>query len=159
MEGKPASWRPRRDKGAPLVQRLAGSIEEFWIKDQEKNRFPSQRQLGRRNSYWDQGEEGQLFCPPQAFKSTHLAVLSCFSCVHLFVTLWTVDHHALLSMGFSRQEYWVGLPCPPPGDLPNPGIDPESPALQVDSLPLGDQGSPTPTLGKAIYFTQSVFKC
>ena len=36
--------------------------------------------------------------------------------------------------GFSRQEYWSGLPCPPPGDLPNPGIEPRSPALQVDSL-------------------------
>ena len=38
-------------------------------------------------------------------------------------------------MGFSRQEYWSGLPCPPPGDLPNPGIEPTSPALQGDSLP------------------------
>ena len=38
-------------------------------------------------------------------------------------------------MGFSRQEYWSGLPCPPPGDLPHPGIEPASPALQVDSLP------------------------
>ena len=37
---------------------------------------------------------------------------------------------------FSRQEYWSGLPCPPPGDLPNPGIEPRSPALQVDSLPF-----------------------
>ena len=43
---------------------------------------------------------------------------------------------------FSRQEYWSGLPCPPPGDLPNPGIKPTSPALQVDSLPLSHQGSP-----------------
>ena len=45
--------------------------------------------------------------------------------------LWTVAHQAPLSMGFSRQEYWGGLPCPPPGDLPNPGIEP---ALQVESL-------------------------
>ena len=44
--------------------------------------------------------------------------------------------------GFSRQEYWSGLPFPPPGDLPDPGIEPESPALQVDSLPLSHQGSP-----------------
>ena len=41
--------------------------------------------------------------------------------------LWTVARQAPLSMGFSRQEYWNGLPCPPPGDLPNPGIQPESP--------------------------------
>ena len=45
-------------------------------------------------------------------------------------------------MGFSRQEYWSGLPCPPPGDLPNPGMEPRSPALQEDSLPLSHQGTP-----------------
>ena len=44
----------------------------------------------------------------------------------LFETLWTVSHQAPLSMGFSRQEYWSGLPCPPPGDLPNPGLKPTS---------------------------------
>ena len=55
---------------------------------------------------------------------------------YLFVTLWTVAHQAPLSMGFSRQEYWSGVPCPPPGDLPDPGIEPTSPlspALQWDS--------------------------
>ena len=50
-------------------------------------------------------------------------MLSCFRCVQLFMTPWTLDHQAPLSMGFSRQEYWSGLPCPPPGDLPDPGID------------------------------------
>ena len=45
-------------------------------------------------------------------------------------------------MRFSRQEYWSGLPCPPPGDLPNPKIEPRSPALQVDSLPAEPQGKP-----------------
>ena len=49
--------------------------------------------------------------------------------VRLFVTPWIVAHQALLSMGFSRQEYWSGLPFPPPGDLPNPGTEPASPAL------------------------------
>ena len=57
------------------------------------------------------------------------------SCVRLFATAWTVAHQTPPSMGFSRQEYWSGLPCPPPGDLPNPGIEPSSPALQVDSFP------------------------
>ena len=64
--------------------------------------------------------------------------------VRLFVTLWTIDHQAPLSMAFSRQEYWSGLPFPPPGDLPNPGIQPRSsasPALQADSLPLSHHGS------------------
>jgi len=53
---------------------------------------------------------------------------------------WTVACQAPLSMKFSRQEYWYGLPCPPPGDLPNPGIKPKSPALQADSLPSEPPG-------------------
>ena len=56
------------------------------------------------------------------------------SCVQLFVTTWTVPHQAPLSMGFSRQEYWSGLSFPSPGDLPDPGIEPRSPALQADTL-------------------------
>ena len=56
------------------------------------------------------------------------------SCVQLFATLWTVSYQAPPSMGFSRQEYWSGLPFPSPGDLPNPGIKPGSPTLQADAL-------------------------
>ena len=56
------------------------------------------------------------------------------SCVRLFVTPWTVAHQVPLSMGFFRQEYWSGLPFPPPGDLPDPGIETGSPALQADIL-------------------------
>ena len=55
--------------------------------------------------------------------------------VRLFGTPWTVAYQAPQSMEFSRQEYWSGLPFPPPGDLHNPGIEPRSPTLQVDSLP------------------------
>ena len=55
--------------------------------------------------------------------------------VLLFVTSWTVACQAPLSMGFSRQEHWSGLPFPSPGDLPNPEIEPGSPELQADSLP------------------------
>ena len=51
-------------------------------------------------------------------------------------------HQAPLCMGFSRQEYWSGFPCPPPWSLPDPGINPRSPALQADSLLLSRQGSP-----------------
>ena len=58
------------------------------------------------------------------------------------MTPWTAAGQAPLSMGFSRQEYWSGFSCPPPGDLPNPGIKPASPALQVDSLPTGPHGKP-----------------
>ena len=77
--------------------------------------------------------------------SMYVCVLSHFSRVLLFVTLWTAAHQAPLSMGFSRQEYWSGLPCPPPWDLPDPGIEPTSlvsPALQADSLPLSHPGEP-----------------
>ena len=56
------------------------------------------------------------------------------------MTLWTVADQAPLSMEFSRQEYWNGLPYPSPGDRPDPGIEPGSPALQADSLALSQQG-------------------
>ena len=59
------------------------------------------------------------------------------SCVRPFVTPWTGAYQAPRSMEFSRQEYWSGLPCPSPGNLPNPGIEPGSPTLQADSLPSG----------------------
>ena len=55
--------------------------------------------------------------------------------VRLFTAPWTVAYQASPSMGFSRQEYWSGLPFPSPGDLPHPGIKPKSPALQADALP------------------------
>ena len=55
--------------------------------------------------------------------------------VRLFATPWTVAHQAPPSMGFSRQEYWSGLPSPSPGDLPDAGIEPGSPALQEDAWP------------------------
>ena len=61
------------------------------------------------------------------FFSIYACVLNCFSCVQLFVTLWIVDHQAPLSMGLFRQEYWSGLPCPLPGDHPDPGIEPVFP--------------------------------
>ena len=64
------------------------------------------------------------------------------SCVQLFVSLWTIACQAPLSMGFFRQEYWSGLPCPPSGDLPDPGIKSESPAWQADSLPTESSGKP-----------------
>ena len=78
----------------------------------------------RRNHY-------QIKCtfsllPPYAFHNymyVHACMLSCFSRVRLIVTLWMPACQAPLSLGFSRHEYWSGLPCPPSGDLPNPGIE------------------------------------
>ena len=87
--------------------------------------------------------------PPQTFPSGILncmlgfpAVLKLLSRVRLFATPWTVAHQAPPSMGFSRQEYWSGLPFPSPGDLPNPGIKPRSPTLQADALTSEPPGKP-----------------
>ena len=68
------------------------------------------------------------------------------SCVLLFVTPWTVAYQAPPSMGFSRQEYWSGLPFPSPGDLADPGVKPGSPSFQADALtsePPGKDGIPS----------------
>ena len=72
----------------------------------------------------------------QLLRSTFLikGEVKSLSRVLLFVTPPTVAHQALPSMGFSRQEYWSGLPFPSPGDLPDPGIEPRSPTLQADAL-------------------------
>ena len=60
----------------------------------------------------------------------------------LFSTLWTIAFQVPLSTGFSRQEYWSGLPFPSPEDIPDPEIEPECPALQADSLPTEPWGKP-----------------
>jgi len=80
----------------------------------------------------------------------HLPLSSCttlcltsLSHVLLFTTPWTVAHQAPVSMGFSRQEYWGGWPCPPLRDVPNPRMRPRAPALQADSLPAEPPGKPT----------------
>ena len=67
-----------------------------------------------------------------------------FSHVRLFVTPWTVAHQAPLSMRFSRQEYWTGLPFSSPGDLPDPGIEPKCPTLQAEALTSEPPGKPKP---------------
>ena len=78
--------------------------------------------------------------------SSHIISLSewvkSLSCVQLFATPWTVAYQTPLSMEFSRQEYWSGLPFPSPRDLPNPGIEPGSPALQADALTSEPPGKP-----------------
>ena len=73
----------------------------------------------------------------------------------LFVTPWTVAHQAPLSMGLSRQEHWSGLPCPPPGDLPDPGIKPRSPAWQADFLPSEPPGK-LKTLLRSLKFEEQL---
>ena len=81
-------------------------------------------------------------------------------CVRLFVTPWTVPRQAPLSMGFSRQEYWSGVPSPSPGDLPDPGVEPlspASPAPQADSLPSEPPGKPMNTGAGSLSLLQGIF--
>ena len=75
------------------------------------------------------------------FSDIRLKVKS-LSRVRLFATPWTAAHQAPRSMGFSRQEHWGGLPFPSPGNLPHPGIEPGSLALQTDALPSEPPGKP-----------------
>ena len=87
---------------------------------------------------------------PRVETEVKLCVLSRSVVSGCSATPWTVAHQAPLSMGFSQQEYWSGLPCPPPGGLPNAGIQPVPPALQADSLPLSQLGSPNKAVSELI---------
>ena len=83
----------------------------------------------------------------------HVCVLSHFNHVQLFATLWTVAYQALLFMGFSRPEYWSGLPWPSPGHLPKSGIEPTfaaALALQGESLPTEPPGKPIAAAAKSL---------
>ena len=86
---------------------------------------------------------GRFFTTNATWKAQSYYVCVKLLCrVQLFATLWTVTQQAPLSTGFSRQEYWSGLPFPSPEDLPNPGIETGSPALQVDALASEPPGKP-----------------
>ena len=110
--------------------------------------------LGGKSRSTEHGLLGFLSCSsvpvtddfiPRHIKDVYTCMLSHFNCVQLFATLWTEAHQAPLSVGFSRQEYWSGLPCPPLEDLPDSEIEPMSPvslALHADSLPTGPPGKP-----------------
>ena len=105
---------------------------------------PGGRTTGR-SGKWERWRCAEQFLVPPSYLPTFTQSAVCVYAQRLqFVTPWIAAHQAPLSMGFSRQEYWSGLPCPPPGDLPSPGIKlvfPASPALPVDFLPLSHQGS------------------
>ena len=74
--------------------------------------------------------------------------------VRLFATPWTIAYQAPPSMGFSRQDYWSGFPFPSPGDLPDPGLEPRSPALQGDALTSEPPGKPLMS-GSSLAFRDS----
>ena len=127
------------------VWTLAGSPRTKWLRMREFlksgvhcKKKKRKRETERKRKYYSR--KGVL-CQkktsplPHSAKSTScfqnvnilkLCLLSRSSCVRLFETRWAVACQATLSMGFSRQEYWSGLPCPPPRDFPNPGIQPRS---------------------------------
>ena len=114
----------------------------------EHRRPKENPEMGPRAQPTPQGEgrEGRGEPAEQLRVSLHVCACSHFSQVQLFATPWTVARQAPLSMGFSRQEYWSGLPCPPPGDLPDPRIkssSPAAPALQAYSLSPSHLGSPS----------------
>ena len=92
-----------------------------------------------RDHAWQEIQVGEQMCAEKRRK------WNCQSLnpVCLCATPWTEARQAPLSIGFSRQEYWSGLPFPSPGDLPHPGIEPRSPALQADSLPSQPPGKLT----------------
>ena len=77
--------------------------------------------------------------------------------IQLFSTPWTVAHEAPPCMEFSRQEYWSGLPFLSPGDLPDPGIEPKSPALQADSLLSEPPRKPKTTVVGSLFLLQGIF--
>ena len=73
-----------------------------------------------------------------------MCVCACSAVSNSFVTLWTVAHQSPLSMEFSRQEYWSGLPFPSPGDLPDPGIEPASPVVAGGDFTSVTREAPVP---------------
>ena len=82
-----------------------------------------------------------------------LVIKSCL----ILLTPWIVACQTSLSMGFTSQEYWSRLPCPPPGDLPNPGIEPRSPTLQADGLPSEPPGKPMNIGDDSLSLLQRIF--
>ena len=150
---------PVRQNSSPLTQ-PSGS------KDGEADRCTKLCSLGRRrHGKWP---KIIVLCSKEITLAKHLGstwrleyrhacVFSLFSCVRLFVTPWTVAYQAPLPMGFSRQECWSGLPCPPPEDLPNSGIKPRSPTLQTDSLASEPPGKPENTGMGSLSLLQQIF--
>ena len=105
--------------------------------------------VGSKITSWSSGSVSGTVYFDSMISFTLVCVLSRFSCVWLFETPWTAAPQTPLFRGFSKQEYWSRLPCPPPGDLPDPGIEPMSlmsPALADGFFTLALPGKPSFTL-------------
>ena len=122
---------PRAIKGSISVRNTTGQLQnkasdftEIWIKRvKEKEYHMAEMKISQYILYIYNLTHGHNRATELNWYS-HTYLLSPFSRARLFATPWIVTHQAPLSMGFSRQAYWSGLPCPPPGDLPDPGIEP-----------------------------------
>ena len=115
-------------------------------------------QNGNSSSNWEGTFKSHLVWPLKyPIQMFCCAVLSCSVMSDSFQLHGLSPTRLLCPWGFSRQEYWSGLPCLPPGDLPNPGIEPKSPTLQVDSLPYEPPGKPkNPGVG-SLSLLQGIF--
>ena len=114
-----------------MVFKQFGYIVSFWLRREDFKKVPFRLFGGKlvRAEWIHVCIWLILCCPSEAIRTLFIfsvCLLSHFGCVQLFVTLWTVACQAPLSLEFSSQEYWSGLPCPPAGDLPDPGIKPTS---------------------------------
>ena len=118
-----------RGAAPPQVCRIQDSVDSLGL---QKQLSPSQ--VGQRGPY---GSQSTFICHT-------IAVVQSLSRVQLFATPWAIAHQAPLSLGFSQQEHSSGLPFPSPGDLPNPGIEPESLVLQADFLLSEPPGNSLP---------------
>ena len=126
--------------GVPPLSQKAMGDEWSWVPFSSESASPVQEPMALQVRSRDRRTKG---LESTAIKSVCLHVCE-LGHVRRFASPLTVAHQAPLSMGFSRQDYWSELPFPPPGDLPDTGIEPTSPefpALQADSLPLSHQGS------------------
>ena len=99
-------------------------------------RIPWTEEPGELQSMGSQRVRHEAPSPSPIYLLVSPNLCACAQSLQSCLTPWTIAHQASLSMGFLRHEYWSGLPCLPPGDLPNPGIKLASPALQMDSLLL-----------------------
>ena len=144
---KKSSLRKKRDLGSD-----ASDVRHIWsVSDTVLHAFPDSGKLSCTTCIWRPQIKAHWFRLLFYCLEFSLGCLvpikskvkvKSLSCVWLFVTPWTAAHQAPVSMGFSRQEYWSGLPFPSPGDLPNPRIEPRSLALQADALTSEPSGKP-----------------
>ena len=132
-------WKILKEMGIP--DHLTCLLGAFLVAQRLKH-LPAMQETQVRSLDWEDHEQLHLLTLTCLLKVKVKVKVKSLSRVQLFATPWTVAYQDPPSMGFSRQECWSGLPFPSPGDLPDPGIKPESPALQTDALLSEPPGKP-----------------